>query len=82
MYTIVLVNLDFSLELPPGKSTKQKPAKSALPDFMQVGWSRMGIGLPVALPLRSGGKKKKRSRHVGIGLFHLNLLIFFSPFSL
>lgn len=28
------------------------------------------------------GKKKKRSRHVGIGLFHLNLLIFFFPFSL
>lgn len=45
-------------------STKQKAAKSALPDFMQVGWSRMGIGLPVALPLRSGEKEREKKKKV------------------
>ena len=74
MYTEIVVNLDFQ------SPTKQKAAKSALPDF-QVGWSRMG-DLPVALPLRSGGKgkKKKRSRHVGIGLSHWILILSLFPF--
>lgn len=72
----------FSLESPGDVSTKQKAAKSALPDFMQVGWSRMGIGLPVALPLRSGGKREKKKGDLATSGLDYSLNLDLIPFSL
>lgn len=72
----------FLLESPGDVSTKQKAAKSALPDFMQVGWSRMGIGLPVALPLRSGEKGKKKKGDLATSGLDCSLNLDLIPFSL